>query len=74
MSKEISKKDQAINVLKNVGEFLDAVAFTVVALFSLYAAYTHRTDSKWYYGLLGAGLIVSIQAFGLLVKHFSKKA
>lgn len=74
MSKETSKKEQATTILKNIGEFLDAVSFTAVALFAVYFAFTHRAENKWYYGLLAAGLIVSVQAFGLLVKHFSKKA
>lgn len=69
-----TKIDHTKTVVTNIGEFLDAVAFTVVALFAVIAGLQHRQDNKWYWGLLAAGLLVSVQAFGLLVKHFSKKA
>lgn len=58
-------------ILQNVGEFLDAVSFTAVALYTVFSAYNHRADI-WYKALLVAGLIVSFQAFRLLVKHFKK--
>lgn len=59
-------------VLKNVAEFVDAVAFTAVALFSVFTGFTNREENNWYYGLLAAGLVVSIQAFALLIRHFKK--
>lgn len=74
MSKEkTSKLDEIKTLAKNVGEFLDAVSFTAVALFTLYVSFTKRDESNWYYGLLAAGLIVTVQAFALLKRHFSKR-
>lgn len=68
------KAAEAQNVLKNFTEFIDAVAFTVVALFAVYHGVKNMNVSKWYWGLLGAGLIVSMQASLLLVRHFNKTA
>lgn len=67
-----NKVEETKTVLQNVGEFLDAVAFTAVALYAVFSAFNHRND-VWYKALLVAGLIVSFQAFRLLVKHFSKR-
>ena len=67
-----AKAEQTKTVLQNVGEFLDAVAFTAVALYTVYSAYQQREDI-WFKALLAAGLVVSFQAFRLLVRHFSKR-
>lgn len=74
MSKDKPSKLEEVKTLaRNVGEFLDAVSFTAVALFTLYVSFVKRGESNWYWALLAAGLIVSIQAFALLKKHFSKR-
>lgn len=66
-------KETTQTVVQNVGEFLDAISFTVVALFTVFTAFDHRDESYWYKALLLAGLVVSFQAFRLLVRHFNKK-
>lgn len=73
MSKVKQVKDEAQTVLQNVGEFIDAVSFTAVALFTVFWAFDHKDESNWYKALLLAGLVVSFQAFRLLVRHFKKK-
>ena len=65
--------DTTKTIVTNLGEFLDAVSFTVVALFTVFTAFDHRDESNWYKALLFAGLVVSFQAFRLLVRHFNKK-
>lgn len=76
MSKEKinSKFDEVKTVVKNIAEFVDAVAFAAVAISAVVTGLQHREQSLWYWVLLAAGALVSVQAFGLLVKHFSKKA
>lgn len=75
MSKDKPSKVEEIKTLaRNVGEFLDAVSFTAVALFTLYVSFVKRGESNWYWGLLAAALIVAVQAFGLLIKHFKKES
>ena len=74
MTKVKTKLEEAKSVVKNVEEFVTAVAFTVVSIFAVYTGYAHRTENNWYYGLLASGLLVSFQAFKLLLQHFSKKA
>lgn len=57
-------------VAKNVAEFTDAAALTAVSGYSIYEALKH--SSVWYRGLLVAGVLIALQAFVLLVRHFNK--
>lgn len=66
-----NKVEDTKTVLRNIGEFVDAVAFTAVALYTVFSAFNHR-DGVWHKALLLAGVIVSFQSFRLLVKHFKK--
>lgn len=62
----------ARTVTKNVCEFLDALALTAVSGYSIYEALQPNHKSFWYKGLLIAGVLIALQAFVLLVKHFNK--
>jgi hypothetical protein len=59
-------------VLKNLGEFTDAVCLTAVSGYAIYEALqkNHRTFA--YKLLLVAGCVIALQAFVLLVRHFNK--
>lgn len=60
----------AKTVLKNLSEFLDAAALAAVSGYSIDEALKHQTF--WYKVLLVAGVLIALQAFVLLVKHFNK--
>ncbi len=57
-------------IARNFGEFIDAVALTSVSGYAVYQGVNH-TD-VWYRALLLAGVLIALQAFGLLVRHFNK--
>jgi hypothetical protein len=57
-------------VLKNVSEFVDAACLAAVSGFAIFTALKHL-DSNWYKALLFAGVVIALQAFVLLVKHFN---
>jgi hypothetical protein len=57
-------------ITKNVFEFTDGICLASVSGFSIYEALNHR--SMWYKALLFAGLVIALQAFVLLVRHFNK--
>jgi hypothetical protein len=57
-------------VTKNVLEFADAAALAAVSGFAIYSSYNKQ--SYWYKALLLAGVLISLQAFVLLVRTFNK--
>lgn len=59
-------------VLKNVSEFVDAAALAAVSGYAIYEALQSNHKSFWYKALLIAGVLIALQAFVLLVKHFNK--
>jgi len=59
-------------VSKNVAEFCDAAALSAVSGYSIYEALQPAHKSFWYKALLVAGVLIALQAFVLLVKHFNK--
>lgn len=56
-------------VLKNVGEFVDASCLAAVSGFAITEALRH--SGFWYKALLFAGVVIALQAFILLVRHFN---
>lgn len=70
--KDKIKQDVATTktVVKNVAEFVDAVALTAVSVYSIFEGLHHKTF--WYRALLVAGVLIALQAFVLLVRHFNK--
>jgi hypothetical protein len=57
-------------ICKNFAEFLDASCLTAVSTYAIYESLRHK---GWLYGvLLFAGLVIALQAFVLLVRHFNK--
>lgn len=66
--------DTLRTVSKNVAEFVDATCLAVVSGFAIYQArYNRNLKSLWASVLLFAGLVIALQAFVLLVRHFNKK-
>lgn len=63
----------AVVIVKNVFELADAVALTAVSGYAIYQALANLHKSFWYYGLLFAGVLIALQAFVLLVRHFNKQ-
>lgn len=62
-------------VVKNFVEFLDAACLTIVAAFTLYQARTNgdlKTVYSWI--LTFASVVIALQAFVLLVRHFNKES
>lgn len=59
-------------VLKNVCEFTEASALSVVSGYAIYQALHLMSHSFWYKGLLLAGVIIALMAFVLLVRHFNR--
>lgn len=57
-------------VWSNLTEFVDAVCLGSVSGFSIYTALHQK--GFWYKLLLFAGLVIALQAFVLLVRHFNK--
>lgn len=57
-------------VTTNAVEFLDAACLAGVSGYAIYSALTKQTI--WYKLLLFAGMVIALQAFVLLVKHFNK--
>jgi hypothetical protein len=57
-------------VCKNVAEFADGLALAAVSGYAIYEALKHT--SYWYKALLVAGVLIALQAFVLLVRHFNK--
>lgn len=58
------------NVVKNLCEFVDAACLAGVSGFSITEALKHK-GVFWYEVLLFAGLVIALQAFVLLVRHFN---
>lgn len=58
-------------VVTNAIEFLDAACLAGVSGYAIYSALTHQRNI-WYKLLLFAGMVIALQAFVLLVKHFNK--
>lgn len=56
-------------VTKNFCEFLDAACLAGVSGFAIYQALDQK--GFWYKALLFAGLVIALQAFLLLVRHFN---
>lgn len=61
-------------VTKNVCEFADAAALAGVSGYSIYEALQPAHKTFWYRALLVAGVLIALQAFVLLVKHFNRPA
>lgn len=59
-------------VSKNVAEFADAAALAAVSGYSVYEALQPSNKSFWYRALLVAGVLIALQAFVLLVRHFNR--
>lgn len=57
-------------VLKNVIEFVDASCLAAVSGFAIFIALKHL-QGNWYKALLFAGVVIALQAFILLVRHFN---
>lgn len=57
------------NVVSNLCEFVDGVCLATVSGYSIYTALKH--SDFWYRVLLFAGLVIALQAFVLLVRHFN---
>jgi hypothetical protein len=58
-------------IVKNFTEFLDASCLMAVSTYAVYESLHHRRE--WVYeALLFAGLVIGLQAFVLLVRHFNK--
>lgn len=77
MSKVKDKATEAKTVVQNVGEFLDGVSFAAVAGFAVFWSIDNLENVRWFVptwnkALLLAGLVVTVQAFVLLVRHFKK--
>lgn len=73
MKKFQEAKSEAKIVWENFYEFTQALSLTTVSVFTLIFAYGNRDYSPWMYALFGAAALQVLIAFGLLVKHFSKK-
>lgn len=58
-------------VWSNLCEFVDAACLASVSGFGIYTALQHKHEF-WYDALLFAGLVIALQAFVLLVRHFNK--
>lgn len=58
------------NVVKNLCEFVDAACLAGVSGYSIIEALKHKGEFR-YEVLLFAGLVIALQAFVLLVKHFN---
>lgn len=56
-------------VLKNVSEFVDAACLSAVSGFAVSEGLKHT--GFWYKALLFAGVVIALQAFVLLVRHFN---
>lgn len=70
--KDIAVKDinTAKVIWRNFVELLDASCLTVVSAYAIYEALKHN---QWTYkGLLFAGVVIALQAFVLLIRHFNK--
>ena len=62
-------------ILENIYEFIKAVGLMTISLFAMYMAYYRfNFDSNLDYGLFASGALFAIEAFMLLVKHYSRKA
>jgi hypothetical protein len=59
-------------VSKNVAEFCDAAALAGVSGYSIYESIKPEHSTFWYRGLLVGAVLIALQAFVLLVKHFNK--
>ena len=79
MTEAIHKSSEAVKrnwkttkvVVKNLVELVDAVALAAVAGFAIYSSLGETAN--WYKALLGAGVLIAVQATLLLVRHFNKK-
>lgn len=62
-------------VAKNLAEFVDAACLAIVSGFAIYQAHFNKLHMGRFYGyvLLFAGLVIALQAFVLLVRHFNYK-
>jgi len=58
-------------VTKNVSEFVDAACLAIVSGFAIYQARYSDLKKLWADILLFAGLVIALQAFVLLVRHFN---
>lgn len=58
-------------VTKNVAEFVDAACLAIVSGFAIYQARYGDLKKAWADVLLFAGLVIALQAFVLLVRHFN---
>lgn len=60
-------------IWKNFVEFLDAVCLATVSGYAIYMSLNDKGMRKlWAYALLTAGVVIALQAFLLLVRHFNK--
>lgn len=60
-------------VATNLAEFVDAACLAIVSGFAIYQAHFGKLGltKLWSDVLLFAGLVIALQAFILLVKHFN---
>lgn len=71
ISKLVKTEATAIrNVVKNLCEFVDAACLAGVSGYAITEALKHH-GKFWYELLLFAGLVIALQAFVLLVRHFN---
>lgn len=59
-------------ICANVAEFVDAACLAIVSGFAIYQARYGNLKKAWADVLLFAGLVIALQAFVLLVRHFNK--
>jgi hypothetical protein len=64
--------DQTKRILKNLDEFLSALALTVTTGFAGYQAYEHRQDGIMYAALGVAVFYAAFQAFRAWLKALNK--
>lgn len=60
-------------VTKNIAEFVDATCLAIVSGFAIYQAHFGNLHLSKVYSdvLMFAGLVIALQAFVLLVRHFN---
>lgn len=62
-------------VAKNAFEFVDAACLGIVSGFAIYQGYNNDTLPRlWAKVLIFAGVLIAVQAFVLLVRHFNKSS